>query len=330
MKFLAKIPGGNIIIPMLIAMIINTVFPDLLTVGGPTTGLLKEGNQAMMGLFLVCCGSQIDFKSAGEPLYKGTVLLGMKALIGTSIGYIVGAIFGPVGILGLTPLVLISALTSSNSSLYVALSGEYGNASDSGAISVFCLKDGPFITMLAMGATGLAEIPWQQIVGMLVPLLLGAIWGNFDTEFKELCSKANPFVVIFMSFSIGANSSLSTIVSAGAQGIILSGIALLLGVVYFFIYNLFLKKKTPLGVLLGTVAANSALTPAIIAAADPSLQPYVDAATAQAATASIITMIIAPFMLSYFDKKLKDNLSSEKLNEQPNLKVLNEEQLVTK
>ncbi|GAA3014263.1 2-keto-3-deoxygluconate permease [Tetragenococcus solitarius] len=316
MKLLAKIPGGNIIVPMLVAMLINTFFPSLLAVGGPTTALLKEGNQAMMGLFLVCCGSQINFKQVGLPLYKGTVLLLLKALVGTAIGFLVGSIWGPYGVMGLTPLVLIAALTSSNSSLYVAMAGEYGNASDTGAISVFCLKDGPFITMLAMGATGLANIPWQQIVGMLIPLLIGAVWGNFDSNFRELCNKANPFVIIFMSFSIGAGSSLSTIVTAGMQGIILSVIALVLGVVYFFLYNLFLKKKTPLGVLLGTVAANSALTPAIVAAADPSLAPFADSATAQAATASIITMIVVPFMLSYFDKWLKKRVTPEKINTQ--------------
>ena len=200
------------------------------------------------------------------------------------------------------------------------MAGEYGNSSDTGAISVFCLKDGPFITMLAMGATGLANIPWQQIVAMLIPLLIGALWGNFDTNFKDLCNKSTPFVIIFMSFSIGATSNLSTIVTAGMQGIVLSFIALVLGVVCFFLYNLFLKKKTPLGVLLGTVAANSALTPSIVSEADPSLKTFAASATAQAATASIITMILIPFMLTFFDNWLKHHVKKDKLNAQPNLK----------
>ncbi|MBF7029898.1 2-keto-3-deoxygluconate permease [Staphylococcus kloosii] len=324
MKILAKIPGGIIIVPMLIAIIINTFSPGLLKFGGPTTSLLKEGNQAMMGLFLICCGSQINFKQLGLPLYKGSVLLLIKAIVGTAIGFLVGSLWGAYGVLGLTPLVLISALTSSNSSLYIAMAGEYGNSSDTGAISVFCLKDGPFITMLAMGATGLANIPWQQIVAMLIPLLIGALWGNFDAKFRELCDKSTPFVILFMSFSIGAKSDLSTIVTAGMQGIVLSFIALALGVVCFFLYNLFLKKKTPLGILLGTVAANSALTPSIVAEADPSLKAFVSSATAQAATASIITMILVPFMLTFADNWLKSRVHKEKLNGQPNLKVTKE------
>lgn len=73
---------------------------------------------------------------------------------------LVGHFFGFDGILSLTPLALIAALTSTNSSLYIALSSEYGNASDTGAISVFYMKDGPFIMMVAMGMSGLANIPW--------------------------------------------------------------------------------------------------------------------------------------------------------------------------
>ena len=43
----------------------------------------------------------------------------------------------------------------------------------------------------------------------------------------------------------------------------------------------------------------------MVAQADPSLAMYVDAATAQLATASIITMITAPILVAWFDKRLK-------------------------
>lgn len=322
MSFLKKVPGGFIIVPLLVAILINTFVPGLLTIGGPSTALFKMGNQAMMGLFLIVCGSSINLKQAGEPLYKGSILLLLKFVIGAGVGWIVGHFFGPVGLLGLTPFVLISALTSSNSSLYIALSSEYGNSSDTGAISVFCIKDGPFITMVAMGMTGLASIPWQQIVAMIIPLLVGALWGNFDKSFRDLCSQAQPLVIIFMSFAIGANTSIGTILQAGFSGILLGIVALVLGVFYFFIYNVFLKKKTPLGAVLGTVAANSALTPGIVAAADPTLLPYADMATAQCATASIITLLVAPFLVTYFDKWLKKRYPKEKLNDQPNMETM--------
>ena len=205
---------------------------------------------------------------------------------------------------------LIACLTSSNSSLYIALCSNYGDASDAGAISVFCIKDGPFVTMMVLGVSGLANIPFAALLSMLIPLLIGMLWGNLDERFKQLCAAAQPLVIIIMSFAIGANSSINTVFTAGLSGILLGIISALTGIVFYFIYNLFLKKKSALGAALGTTAASSALTPAMVAQADPSLAMYVDAATAQLATASIITMITAPILVAWFDKRLKKRASA--------------------
>ncbi|WP_392559495.1 2-keto-3-deoxygluconate permease [Orbus mooreae] len=300
-----KVPGGLIIIPLIAAILINTFFPSVLAIGGPTSALFKYGSTAMMGMFLLICGSSINIKQAGLPLYKGSVLLLLKIVVGALVGWAVGSFFGPDGFLGLSTLVIIVCLTSSNSSLYIALCGDYGDASDAGAISVFCIKDGPFVSMIVLGATGLASIPFESLLSMIIPLLIGMAWGNLDKKFKELCSSAQPLIIIIMSFAIGANSSIKTVFTAGLSGILLGIISAVTGIFFFYMYNIFLRKKTALGAALGTTAASSALTPAIVAQTDPALLPFVDAATAQLATASIITMITAPLLVAYFDKRLK-------------------------
>ncbi len=48
---------------------------------------------------------------------------------------------GVSGILGITPMIIIAAITNSNGSLYIILSGQFGDASDAGAISILCLND---------------------------------------------------------------------------------------------------------------------------------------------------------------------------------------------
>ncbi len=305
MKLMKKVPGGQIIIPMVVAMCLNTFFPAFLSIGGPTTALFQKGSQTLMGLFLIICGSSINIKEAGLPLYKGGLMLVMKLVLGGAVGWLVGAAFGPAGVLGLTPFVLFCAMPSNNSSLYVALCGEYGDSSDMGAVSVLALKNGPFGSMLVMGLSGAANIPVTDIIGTLIPILIGVVWGNLDPDFRSLCSKAQPLVVIFQSFAIGAGSSLMTLATAGISGILLGFVSVALGLIIQFLYNLCLKKKSPLGVSMGTVAANSALTPSVIAAADPSLAPLVPVAAAQCATASIATMLIIPFLVAFFDKRLK-------------------------
>ena len=73
-----KVPGGLIIIPLLVAILINTFAPQVLSIGGPTTALFKVGSSAMMGIFLLICGTSINIRQAGLPLYKGAVQLFLK------------------------------------------------------------------------------------------------------------------------------------------------------------------------------------------------------------------------------------------------------------
>ncbi len=167
---LKALPGGLVIVPLVIAVVLATFVPQVFQIGGYVTALFYEGNACMMGFFLIVCGSMIDIKQVGMPLYKGVIMTGSKFLLGVILGLIVGKICGPAGFLGIAPFVLIAAITNSNGSLYISLSSQFGNATDTGAISILSLNDGPFFTLVALGATGLANIPIMSLVAVLVPL----------------------------------------------------------------------------------------------------------------------------------------------------------------
>ena len=257
-----RLPGGLVIIPLVLAVIIATFFPQAFQIGGYVTALFYDGNSAMMGLFLIVCGSAINIRQVGMPLYKGVTLTGIKLLLGVAVGLLVGKLCGPAGILGLTPFVLIAAITNSNGSLYISLSSQFGNATDTGAISILSLNDGPFFTLVALGATGLASIPFKALVATLIPLLIGFIWGNMDKGFRGACATAQPIVTFFMTISIGSKTDVSTLVTAGASGIVLGLISTATAVVFFFVFNLLLPKKerNAMGAAVGTTALNSAMT----------------------------------------------------------------------
>ena len=299
-----SLPGGLVIIPLVIAVLIATFIPQAFQIGGYVTALFYEGNACMMGFFLIVCGSMIDIKQVGMPLYKGVVMTGVKFVLGVVMGLVVGKICGPSGFLGIAPFVMIAAITNSNGSLYISLSSQFGNATDTGAISILSLNDGPFFTLIALGATGLANIPFKSLIEVLVPLLIGFIWGNLDKGFRDACKAAQPIVTFFMTVSIGAKTDVKTILTAGASGIVLGLISAATSVVFFFVINLLLPKKerNAMGAAIGTTALNSAMTPAAVAEADPSMEGYVSMATAQCATASIITLFLCPFITAAFDK----------------------------
>ncbi len=304
-----KLPGGLVLIPLILAVVLATFCPGVFQIGGYVTALFYNGNACMMGFFLIVCGSSIDVRQVGLPLYKGVIMTGVKFLLGVVLGMLVGQIFGPAGILGLTPFVIIAAITNSNSSLYISLSSQFGNASDTGAVSILALNDGPFFTLVALGATGLANIPFMSLVATIVPLLIGFIWGNVDAEFRRVCSTAQPIVTFFMTISIGSKTDVGTIITAGASGIVLGLISALTGVLFFFIINLLLPKKerNAMGAAIGTTALNSAQTPAAVGEADPSMAEFVPMATAQCATASVITLFLNPFIVAFFDNYMRKN-----------------------
>ena len=285
---IASLPGGLVIVPLVIAVVLATFCPGVFKIGGYVTALFYEGNSCMMGFFLIVCGSMIDIKQVGMPLYKGAIMTGTKFLLGVILGVLVGKICGPAGFLGIAPFVLIAAITNSNGSLYIALSSQYGNATDTGAISILSLNDGPFFTLIAV----------------LIPLLIGFIWGNLDEKFRDTCKTAQPIVTFFMTISIGAKTDVKTILTAGASGIVLGLISAATAVLFFFIINLLLPKKerNAMGCAIGTTALNSAMTPAAVAEADPTYTDVVPMATAQCATASIITLFLCPFITTAFDK----------------------------
>ena len=307
-----KFPGGMMVIPLVIGCLVNTFIPQVLQIGGFTTALFKGGQATLVGLFIFCSGATISFKEVGLPLYKGIILTVLKFAFGFAVGALLNMFFGPAGILGLTPFAVTGALTNSNGAIYTALAKEFGDETDMGAIAVLSLNDGPFLTMIAMGASGLADIPVIDIVAAIVPLIVGMILGNLDGEFRTLLSNGLNMVLPVNGFVFGANMSLFTIINAGVPGLIMGLLCVFFtGVCVYWVYSIIRKKPDPMGMAVGTVAGNAVATPAAVAMADTSLQPYVEAATAQTAAAMVITALLTPVMTGFFAKRAAKKLAKK-------------------
>jgi 2-keto-3-deoxygluconate permease len=305
LKGIQKVPGGLMVIPLLVGVLINTVAPASLNIGGFTTALFKNGASALIAMFMVCCGAGINVKQAGLPIYKGIVLTLAKFLAGALVGWLVWKTFGLNGVLGITPLALIAAWTNSNGGMYVALAGQYGDSSDVGALSILAINDGPFLTMVAFGATGMANIPFMALVAVLIPLLLGFILGNLDEDFRKFLSNGS-MLIPFFALPLGAALDLRTVFTAGMAGLLLGLVGTVFtGFICYFATRLYSKKLSVVGAAVGTTAGNAVATPAALAAADATLTPYVGSATAQIAAAVIITAICVPFLVSFLDKAQK-------------------------
>ena len=62
---------------------------------------------------------------------------------------------------------------------------------------------------------------------------------------------------------------------------------------------------------IGTVGGNAVATPASVAMADPSLEPYVESATAQTAAAVVITAILTPILTGWVSRRASKKTRSQ-------------------
>lgn len=207
---------------LFLGILTNTFFPASLMIGSFTTALFKNGALSLIAVLLFCSGAQITLKTAGVALYKGVLLNVVKVVLGVSIGVLLGKILGNSGtLLGLSPLALMAAMANSNGGLYTALAQKYGNDSDIGAVAIISMNDGPFFTMIAMGAAGMANIPIIALVAVIMPIVIGMILGNLDSDIRDFSKPGIALSIPFFAFALGAGLNLNSVVQAGLSGVVL-------------------------------------------------------------------------------------------------------------
>lgn len=303
LKTVKKVPGGLMVVPLLLGATFNTICPQALEIGGFTSALFKTGAMSILGLFCLCNGAQINIRQAGKPLTKGIVLTATKFIIGALLGMIVSKFIGPAGILGITPLAIVATMTNSNGGLFAALAGEYGDSTDVGAISILSLNDGPFFTMLAFGITGLANVPIVALLAAVIPILIGFILGNLDEDIRDFLAPGSTLLIPFFAFPLGAALNFNQIITAGMPGILLGiAVTLITGIGGYIAMKIIKADNPAVGGAVGTTAGNAAGTPEALAAIDPTLATVAAVSTVQVAAAIIVTAILCPMLVSYLDK----------------------------
>jgi len=308
LKTIYKIPGGLMVVPLVLGCIINTFAPKSLEIGSFTTFLFKQGAMPLIAVLLFCSGSQITLKTAGVALYKGIVLNISKILLGVWLALLIGKIYGQHATwLGLTPLALVSAMSNSNGGLFAALASRYGDDSDVGAVAILSTNDGPFFEMAFMAGAGLANIPLLTLLAVVVPIIIGMLLGNLDDEVRQFLKPGVMLSIPFFAFPLGAGLSFKQLVSAGPPGILLGFLTLIVtGVGSYFVFKVLVPKKyrknAAVGAAVGTSAGNAAATPAAFATADPAFAPYAPVATAQVGASVVITAILTPLLVDFLSR----------------------------
>lgn len=315
-QWMGRIPGGLMLIPLVIGSILGTYATGFLELGSFTTALFQQSALPLIALLIFATGTQVTLRTSGPVVATAGVVLLFKSIIPATLVVLLGQVVGIDGILGVSILALLVAVDNSNGGLWLAFTGRYGDKRDRGAYMSSALNDGPFFSLLFLGASGLADIPFSALVAALIPFLLGMLVGNLNPHWREVMRPTPAIVIPFFALALGTGIDLNNVVTGGLGGIVVGIIvAPVTGFLVYVGYKLVLRRgyRSGIGFAAGTTAGNAIATPAIVGLADPRFQPYVETATAQVAASVLVTAIIAPIIASAVLKKEGGLLTEEEI-----------------
>jgi 2-keto-3-deoxygluconate permease len=302
-KTVNRIPGGIMVVPLFIGMVINTFFPKLLQIGGFTQALSSVGYPTVLGMYLFTVGTKMTVRTAPKMLMRGLGIMTAKVGVATLFALAVAKFFGG-SFLGLSTLAVMVAMSDTNGGMFLALTSVMGDKEDSGTYVVQSIETGPFLTMLIFVGAGLAQIPWLTMVSVIAPIFAGALLGNLDEDLKRFFGDRDSLIVPFMAFTLGQTINLKSVVTAGLPGILLGLTVVAVTGIVCILSDRLLGGSGIAGAAASSTAGNSAAVPQAVALADKSYAAIAPAATVQVATSVIVTAMLTPLLTAWWYRKI--------------------------
>jgi 2-keto-3-deoxygluconate permease len=302
-KTVIRVPGGLMVVPLFIGMVINTFFPNLLKIGGFTEALSGAGYQTVLGMYLFTVGTKMTFRAAPRMLLRGLGIMTAKVGVATLFAITVARFFGG-NLLGLSTLAVMVAMSDTNGGMFLALTSVMGDREDAGTYVIQSIETGPFLTMAIFVGAGLAKIPYLDMVSVVAPIVAGAVLGNLDEDLREFFGAHESIIVPFMAFTLGQRINLRAVASAGGSGILLGITVLVVTGFVCILVDRLLGGSGIAGAAASSTAGNSAAVPQAVALADPSYALIAPAATVQVAASVIVTAIGTPLLTSWWYKRV--------------------------
>ena len=302
LQTVTKVPGGLMVVPMFIGVLVNTFAPEALKIGGFTEALTNKGYLTLVAMYLFVVGTKMTLRAAPVMLKRGFGI--MFAKVGTAIILSMAvAYFFDGNFLGLTTLAILAAMNDTNGGMFMALTSTFGDKEDAGTYVPQSIETGPFLTMLILVGAGLANIPWLTMVSVIAPIAAGAILANLDEELREFFGSREAIIVPFMAFALGQTINLNAVLKAGLQGVLLGLTVLVATGTACIVIDRLLGGSGVAGAAASSTAGNAAGTPQAVAIADPSYALIAPVATIQVAASVIITALLTPLLTAIVFKR---------------------------
>ncbi|KGA34796.1 2-keto-3-deoxygluconate transporter [Pectobacterium odoriferum] len=304
-----KIPGGLMLVPLFLGALCNTFTPGAGKYLGSFSNGLITGTIPILAVWFFCMGASIEFKATGTMLRKSGVLVVTKIATAWVVALIAGTFLPGDGIqngmlAGISVLALVAAMDMTNGGLYAALMNQYGSKEEAGAFVLMSLESGPLMTMVILGASGIATFEPQLFVGAVLPFLIGFALGNLDPDLRKLFGNSVQTLIPFFAFALGNTINLSVLLQTGFAGIFLGLLVIVVTGIPLILADKFIGGGNgTAGVAASSSAGAAVATPLLIANMAPEFAPVAQQATALVATSVIVTSVLVPILTAVWAKR---------------------------
>lgn len=304
-KFMKKIPGGLLLIPMLISAVFATFCPNLFYIGGLTEALFtKKGINYIVALITFCSATSLDFKSLAKVLKKQGLMLLVKIILCMAFSLLFFKFFGETGVWGISLLSFVCVLASLNPSLYIALTKDYATKTDESAFGLLGLLCLPVFPIIVYSVAQSQAIDFSPIISTLIPLILGILIANFDKDFASIFKGSTTMLTPFMGWSFGTGINLIESFKSGLQGLVLVVIFYVIIALPIYLFEVKVLKGNGVSALgMSSMAGLTVSVPLILSQNSDYLASIAGTAASQIALGVVVTSIITPMLVKMLAKK---------------------------
>ena len=310
MRAVEKVPGGLMLVPLVLGAICKTFSPGAGQYFGSFTNGLITGTVPILAVWFFCMGATIELRTAGAVLRKSGTLVVTKTIVAWVVTLIAAHFLPPGGITtgvlaGLSILAITTSMDMTNGGLYAAVMQQYGTKEEAAAYVLTSIESGPLVSMLILGASGVASFEPRLFLGAVLPFLIGCLLGNLDSDLRKFFGQCCHALIPFFGFALGNALDLHVILQAGPAGIILSLFVIVVTGIPLMLADKFIGGGNGTAGLAASSTAGAAIAnPLLIGQMIPSFQPLVPAATVLVATACLVTAILVPILTAAWARRM--------------------------
>jgi 2-keto-3-deoxygluconate permease len=324
-KAIDRVPGGLMLVPLLLGAVVHTFAPGAGKYLGSFTNGLIAGTVPILAVWFFCMGATIDVRATGTVLRKSGTLLATKTAVAWAATLVAAHFLPAEGVktgffAGLSVLAITTSMDMTNGGLYAAVMQQYGSKEEAGAFVLMSIESGPLISMLVLGATGVAFFEPRLFVGAVLPFFIGFVLGNLDTDLRDLFGRCVHPLIPFFGFALGNGIDLNVIVTSGIPGILLGlGVIVVTGIPLILADRWLAGGNGAAGLAASSTAGAAVANPAIIGEMIPRFKPLVPAATVMVATSCLVTAILVPILTALWVRRhaARDALREELIGPSP-------------